>query len=664
VRINQKNVVAYWLAGLMALKRRVNMEIHKNPKVKYVPYKPEKGKIISQVKRLSKYYYKKHGYRISIINNPNDKGSKESQVLYPYLKHKISLHKIANESTADDGNFFFYPTHKIYENTGNKAKHVGYRVRCIKLVIGDDFGGIQFKVMSLSYNKEEFRLGKWLEEKTLTTNGFKAPKVNENVEKLITDLSNMNIKKSIIIFSIVGWNLVDKNWYYVPFSRGGVNENIYELNYIHDNFKFEIDENTDEVQAYKEMQRLLEITNKQITVPLLSFMVISSLLTLVEFYNNEFPRFLICLSGTKEGDKEELANLFCTIYNRSKHIKRLDGIIHTNFKLETKLLQEKVDKVRDAVFIGKINNEKDKKSYLKLIDNNNSNRLSCGLLMLSDTPIHRDSVLNINIEDMSIDEEILEFHKTKSAVFTTWFSSFISFIQKSTDSPKWRVSNKGKMDMLYDECKDRLDDGIQDYDINQLRHNAWLLMGYMLFLRHGLELQVLSKKDFDVLVNDAVVDIRQSCKIDSGGTIEKLNKNISTGSHSIEDLAITFLNALNKIVTDEKIIGIDDKSKKTEQGRIEWGRIDGNTLYLENTKVFNFVKESTKGNKIELEFEKDSKSIYQHLYKKDVIITKEVGKEIRYGKRLKQVHYIDYDIKLIKEFLLENECELIFFKDK
>lgn len=643
-------MVAWWHGGINS--GGIVIEIFRNPKKKFIQFKPDKGKIIKRIDNLNKYY-ESHDFCISILKKTNVRSSEVIRIMLPYSDYQMSLQDI-NTAESDNGNFFFYPTHKIFEIDGNEKKLIGFRICCIKLVFSFDIDGKEYEIISLSFNIDELKTGKWLKDANLKEGGFKAPK--RSINKLMESLLKMNIENSILIFPFVGWNLFQKKMYYIPFSLGGKEDKIYVLKNTVEDFKFELDKDLDANQAYNNIQGLLNLTDKKITIPLFSFTIISSLLTLMKLFNDEYPRFSICLSGNQDGSKEELANIFCAIYNRSKHIKRLDGILHTNYKLKVKLLEEKIEKIRDAVFIGNIENAKNKSPYLKLIERNSSSLPPCGLLLLFDNPIKQDSVLNISINEAIIDENILQIHKSRPSIHTNWFNSFISYIQKSKDSPKWRIGKKGNIDKLYNECMDRIDDGKSDYDINLMRHHAWLLMGYMLFLRHGVSLQVMNNKEQDVLINNAVLIFRDSCKIES-------KKDDPSASYSGHDLAVIFMDALDKTLKDEWLIGVNDDCIKTEILRK-----DRSVLYVLKKNIFGFVEEYTKGNEREIISSKDKTSIYNYLHEKNIIITRTVEKNSkkRYGIRLKSANnqwFIDFNIKLTKQFLEENGCELVFFNN-
>lgn len=641
--------MALWLYGLK--KGRAEMKILRELSIKNSRFDPDEGELISYINRLN-VYYEKHGFFINIFKEENKKSTIQSRLLFPYLGYKLLLQDI-NDVELNTGNFYFYLTHKIYVIDGESSQLVGFRVCCVRFVNTTDYGGKEVEKVSQNFSLEEVESGKWFNN-NLKNRGFKLPK--KNIDKLMKQLIEMKIENSIAIFSRIGWNWHQNGLYYIPFSLGGKNEIILESDDLFEDFKVEYEAAMDDREAYKEIQQLLELTDKSIAIPLLSFSVLSSLISLIKKYSNEYPKFLLCLSGKQDGNKEEISNLLCSLYNRSKHIKRMDGTLHTNYKIKAKLLDEKVGKLRDAVFIGKIESEKDQYNYLKLINRDNSNLPPCGILLLSDNPIKQDSVLNINLAEVTIDRNILESHRSRPAIYTTWFKSFISYIQKSKDSSKWRVSKNGSIDKLYYESMNRIDDGDSDYDINLLRYHAWLLMGYTLFLRHGVNLQVISKKEYALLLNEVVSIFQNSCKVDSVN-----NESSKKPAPTIKDLAVVFLNAIDNIIKDEYLIGYDDDSKKTEQGRT-----NGEKLLLEKEKSFKIVEEYTKGKEIELH-NNQSRGIYEYLYNNNILVTKTTEKKEkktsgRYGVRVKQVWYNDYHIERAKKFLEENGCELVFFK--
>ncbi|WP_405172238.1 hypothetical protein MHI12_09590 [Paenibacillus sp. FSL H8-0280] len=103
-----------------------------------------------------------------------------------------------------------------------------------------------------------------------------------------------------------------------------------------------IDQEISDEQAFSSVYKLLNVATSSVTFPLLSFTILSTLSGLIKLNNKMKPEFILNLYGDNGQTKEVLSNLFCNLYNRSKHIHSIDSRIHANQSLKSEIHGRKV----------------------------------------------------------------------------------------------------------------------------------------------------------------------------------------------------------------------------------------------------------------------------------------------------------------------------------
>lgn len=606
------------------------MNDFKQDKEKLLPYDDHRDEMQRRIKKLNQKY-DKHGLRISILTKGH----------HPHLQKRYIL--LANKDSNEVGNFFFYPTHKIYEYDGKEKKHFGFKI-CFVTSISKITGTIDtyFKIISLNISNEILENGKWLKSKELK--GFELKKKSVDIEKLMKTMLNGNWEKpekELIFSSVIGWVKARSNFQYVPITNSDKN-GVKSTKDIDQNFKHEILEEMSEKEAYLKMKELLSVTKKEITISLLSFTVISSLQSLIKQYSDE--AFMLCLCSDNERHAEMLSNLFCNIYNRTSHFYKLDTKLHADQSLKTDI-PTKIEKIRDAVFISKVVNRNDLKTYTKLLNN-----VSCGLLLISSIPLKHDSVIDFDISGTLIDKSIVQYHQDYPAAFSTWFHYFVSYIQDSLEGEHWGR----ELNNLYKDCKKRIEKyNPVEFDPNKLRQCAWLLTGFRLFENFGREIEAINEEEFQSSLNEAIVIFHKLSAIDIGD--EQYEREISTdlkplnllsSTDIIETDALTFINFIDKHLSFDGLNKFEEKSANPE-----WGWYDKEKLYLRNTEIF---KKVTKLYKL--------KSKRSEIY--DFLLTKEIltdRGEMGWGSQFKgSTKTINYNIQSMRKFLQDHGIELKF----
>lgn len=506
--------------------------------------------------------------------------------------------ELTDEKYEMISNCFLFPTNKIYEYDGIVEKHIGYRV-CFIRRIKDEFKRVDYNVWNETIQNNE-----WLKAKELKGFIFETSRFDFNKLLIFNDKLSPPRK---LLTSTVGWVNGEHSFQYVPLTNF-VEDNITIKKDTLRNFKFSTSELSDQNEAFRRILELLNVTDKKITIPLISFTVLSSLRTLVRNGNKKYPSFIICLIGENGNNKEALANLFCNIYNRSSHIFALDSKLHSNQVMKSEII-EKANKHRDSVFISKISKLNDSKIFLKLLK---ENTLSNGLLLISSKHIEHDSILNLNILDLSFDKDILLYHKSNPDIFSKWFSSFIHYIQNTFNEEKMGLGVKENIDKMYKACRKQISDLKADFDPNKLEHNTWLLVGYIYFLYSGFKTNAISAETFSELTDEGIQVFQESSLIQDNHTDQ--NDSVIT-VHQIEVDSLAFLDALDKCLKDEFLYDYEERSSKKLP---DYGWISKENLYLKNEKIFNIVKKYLMDTE-QKKLKSKSNEIYQYLYDKGIV---------------------------------------------
>lgn len=603
-------------------------------KVKKLHYDEHISKMKRRIKKLNKKY-DTYGLSISIPT----KGK------YPPLQYGDIL--LTSKDSKEVGNFFFYPTHKVFEFDGNEMKHFGFRICCVRSE--SVYKGINidkdFNIISLNISNEMLENGKWLKRDELK--GFKLKKNLDDIDKLMKMMLNKKwekLGKEYVISSVIGWVKVGNNFHYAPITNSNKNS-IKSTKGIHQNFKHKVLEDLNEIQAYQKMKELLSVTGKGITMSLLSFTVISSLYSLIKQYFKE--PFMLCLFGNNEKQTKMLSNLFCNIYNRTSHLYELDTKLHANLSLKTDI-PVKMERIRDAVFISNVVNRNELKTYTNFLNN-----VTCGLLLISSNPLKQDSVIDFEISGTSIDLNIVQYHKDNPAVFSTWFQFFVKYIQEILEGDNWRRD----LNKMHKNSKKLIEKhSPAEFNPNRLSQFAWLLTGFTLFENFGLKIEAINEKEHQSSLNEAIAIFHKLSAIDIGNgkyepefstDLKPLNLPLSTDRVEME--ALTFINFIDKHLSFDGLNKFEEKSANPE-----WGWYDKEKLYLLNTKIFNKAKKLHKLNS-------KSSEIYEFLFKKEILIDKE---EKGWGSQFKgNTKTINYNMQNMKKFLQDHEYELVFLNN-
>lgn len=597
----------------------------KQVKEKIFPYDDHKFKIQRRIKKL-KEIYDKHGLCISIITKSHN----------PLVQtQRIEL--IDKKSNNKVGDFFFYPTHKVYEYDGQEKRHFGFRICFVQSLqkITNTQSDTYVKIVSLNISNEMLKNGKWLKSPVLK--GFKLKTKTIDIDAFVKSMYTA-AGKELVVSSVIGWVKARNKFHYVPVTNS-IKNGISSTKDIRQNFKYEVHNDMNAIQAYQKMKELLSVTIKEVTVPLLSFTVIALIQSLIKKYLKE--PFMLCLCGDNEGHTKLLSNLFCNIYNRTSHLYELDTKLHANQSLKSDI-PIKIERLRDAVFISKVEKRNDLKIYLKLLDD-----VSCGLLLINSSALQHDDVIDVNTKGASIDNSIVQYHKNNPAAFSTWFYLFIGYMQDKLEEN----GSESYLNKLHKNCMKQIEEyNPVELNQNKLRQCAWLLSGFRLFEQFGRKIEAINREEYQITLNEAIAIFHKMSSID---VVTDDEQESLLARYETDELA--YLHTVDRLLTSDVLKPLGEKL--SNQG---WGWRDQEILYLRNEKVFEQVQEHLfKHEQINLE---SSKNVYKKLYNNKgtgVIIKR--GKD-GWGKHVKGINerVIHISIQNMKKFLKDHGYELAF----
>lgn len=433
-------------------------------------------------------------------------------------------------------------------------------------------------------------------------------------------------------------------------------------------YKITNDHTLNENELFTEIIKLLDITDKKVTIPLLAFTALSSFNSLIRENNKSRPEFLLCLHSKNESPlKAAIANLFCNVFNRSQHIYSIDSRTHNNQYTSSETL-EKISKISDAPCINQILGVSKLGPYIKAM-----NQYSTGIIILNSNPFKHDSIINLGINDIEINQEILKFHKENPVIFSSWFTSFILHTQNESRDENWGLEKKGLIDRFHKNCTKTILKDKADYDINKLRHYGWLLVGYSYFLNYGLKNEAINTEQMADMANEAITIFRDLSKIDV--PIPNKNQNKPADSPLHKD-ALNFLHTIDRILTFSELVNYEEKNNYSITDINQFfGLIDKTTLYIKSASTANVYKNvSALLKDTDEKLSHKNTDIYEYLYSEGLLTsddkdTPEKMKKNSYAKTVAlknkaSIRMLHLNIPAVKKYLLSNGFSLHFFQDR
>ncbi|MDQ0086746.1 hypothetical protein J2T12_000140 [Paenibacillus anaericanus] len=337
------------------------------------------------------------------------------------LKNLPSIEKEANNISdlfpvLHLNDFFFFPSHKLYLFDGVERKDLGIRICFVKV----DLQGYKCHVFDIT-NKQYQGNGKWVTEhhfgkklKFLTSFTEMYPSYMKVFNKIFKELD----KKSYVIYTTQnGWVQGNKGWSYVPVSPPDENDLLYSET-LRSKYKMNFFNDCSLEDAFRQTWSMMDITDKRVTLPLLSYTFLSLVTSLMNYNQDQFPKFSICLSGSnKMLDKQGFANLFCNLYERKSNISSLNSKYHLKSDVDKKMLEKKFSKIRDGVIIIDASSRpKIIERAIQVLQNSSKENM---LLILNEKKLDKEFVLNLDISNLEVNSEYIVNLRQHSDIFST-----------------------------------------------------------------------------------------------------------------------------------------------------------------------------------------------------------------------------------------------------
>ncbi|SFK76256.1 hypothetical protein SAMN03159341_101457 [Paenibacillus sp. 1_12] len=547
---------------------------------------------------------------------------------------------------------FIYPSHRLFYWDGMNKEEFGIRICAIRKKKNGDFKKTIFD-MSLRDYKNDF-LSKCRERGLNLSNTF----VNEFSD--YTQLFDKITAKClhIIYTSKTGWIEVNNEWYYIPLA--GTDFFVIDKTKLHSKFKINSERKStlSNHDALRSTLKLIEVTDRAVSIPLLSYSFLSLFTSFLEYEKRNPSKFSLCIYGNNQFlSGTGFANLFCNFFNRSKYIDSLDATIHSNMDDDIK---SKSTLIRDAVFIvNAVTNSKKVNGVKKLLQHNYDSNM---MLVLNQEAVNQDFVININIDNLYIDLSLVKEFKNRPFILSTCISDIISdyipaFYRKGSKKNITKSISK-----KISEFQQAILKGSDNYDMNKVEGYSCLLFGYFVLISAAQEEEIITEKEADDHMMQATQIFRNECVINLLGT------NNVHGTTQVEK-HIVFLDNLLELLQISNLPDINDKNNREINNTTNLGWVEnGNILRIKDI-VFKKIEELLTANGQSIQLAKNKKEIYKNLYSAGVILLKNDDDErIELSKLL--IKHIDSNINVASDkgtvvtFRLDKDKALELLKRK
>ncbi|MBT2762409.1 hypothetical protein [Paenibacillus sp. ISL-20] len=302
-------------------------------------------------------------------------------------------------------NFFFFPSHKLVFMNDTKGQTKGMRICFIKQ------GKRRLKVHVFDITNKQYQtIGKWMTEQYFG----KKLKFNESFREMYQSYirifkkyaEELDAKSAIVYTTQSGWIQGGHKWFYVPVSPVDEYDLLYDMS-LQLKYKMSALNQWTLDDAFQKTWSLLNIADKRVTLPLLSYTFLSLITSLIGYNEDRLPKFTVCISGNnKVLGRQGFANLFCNLYARKSNIFTLNSIYHLKSNIDKKMLEKKSSKIRDGIFI--INADKRPKIIDRAMQGLQNYSVENMVLMLNEKQLDREFVLNLNISDLAVSSDQVE----------------------------------------------------------------------------------------------------------------------------------------------------------------------------------------------------------------------------------------------------------------
>ena len=233
-------------------------------------------------------------------------------------------------------NFFIIPIEKVFVDKENGTSSFNQY----------SFIGVlknREKLKRIDLSEKKLSNYKWIEEWSAFCTIYGNKKRNYDLIKdcLSYSLETIQIK---IHYDEVGWSKIDNKWLFLH--SDGVIDNGANMSdrfgtRVKD-FRFKVDKNIYEKEAFNKTIQMLDICNKETTLPLLSYSLLSLIATPLISTKELAPNFSMWLYGKSGIGKTSIASLFTTIFCNANLFR---------FESYKNVIKEKLVELKDCIFI-------------------------------------------------------------------------------------------------------------------------------------------------------------------------------------------------------------------------------------------------------------------------------------------------------------------------
>ncbi|WP_129727925.1 hypothetical protein [Ectobacillus funiculus] len=518
-------------------------------------------------------------------------------------------------------NFFLFPIHKIYFSDGLKETEVGLRVLAIQK---QEDKKRKYDILVMDINTDSLETADWLTSDT-TRRKFRLNKDSELVKNYRSYLSvikqfaekRLKNEPKIIYTNQMGWIKGGMSWNYVPVTPPSKLDLMYSSR-LSSTYNMKVDRTLTLQDAYLYTLKMLDVADKKITIPLLSYTFLSLVTSLIQYNESDLTKFLVCISGdNRDLRREGFANLFCNLFNRQHNLNSINAKFHSNLYSPSEELRNKALKIRDSILIINTENQNQKIALArKLLQDNEIENM---LLLLGKNKIDQDFVFNLNINDVQVNIPLLSELKSNPEHLTTCSSYFIRFLRKVLGEDDQKKIKK-EFIRRHKSYQKLFNDEITEYDINKVQVNTLLLMGFDLFLEYGEVIKAIDDKLKTPYYQEAIQIFR------NGSIIAPFLEAVTVNSTS--EKQVFFLENLLNLLEDTKPVKYKEKGTPSEENRNTIGWVDDkNILYIKNN-IFERIQTSQSSDRQEITSPEAKNQIYNELYKNKIVLPPRDGKDL------------------------------------
>lgn len=448
--------------------------------------------------------------------------------------------------------YFFFPSHKLYLFDGSKKHEIGVRICFVK----EGRRGIKCRVFDLT-SKQYQSIGSWSKaqeffDKTLISDNFR--KMYSSYMSVCNKIVDQLKKKPCIVYTTQsGWVEGGRNWFYVPVSARDEYDLLYSKS-LKSKYRMNPSTHLTRQEAFQQTWSMMDIADKRITLPLLSYTFLSLITSLMNYSPDNFPKFIVCISGSnKLLDRQGFANLFCNLYDRKLNISSLNSLYHINSDMDKNMIEKKFSKIRDGILI--LNADTRPKLIERSIRGMQDFDADNVLLILNEKRLDKEFVLNLDISDVDINSEHLEHLRQNPDILASSIFHATEFFRRVFQHEE--TSNKKKVEKYLRKRYKYFRKLLERDDIRQeedkLHMYSCLLIGLDLLLNPVKNDSLvfshnIGDEKVQAYMNEAVQLFQQECTIEGTATVIDSKMTTENNGQPIKDEHIVFLEKLFELL--------------------------------------------------------------------------------------------------------------------